>query len=442
MSTQATSNKRQRADNASASRPNSTPTSGTPAASSPLDPLLPRQECLRALLASQPDQLRDIIISRTREMLVLRSTIQNNETNYTKLLREEKDSTTGETLKDDDGVAIPIIPTSIRTDCKVRASRDFSNEPSVQAILEQAKSAHTAHLRVLAKHIRDLAELEIRLRKDKLRHLAFELLKSIALSHDVIAEVKHTLPNTLTLSQEERAAKTVHEVLLKTTPAVCTALSAADSTALAADYCTYSSWRNTACNERMNDHDRAWLNPIITSTDQLFTPTITTLFESEDQRTEKQRIEARLKTVLQPKAISEATDMVDLTIADGNDPRPAQALADFCNNLIQRDGRRRETNIRKALRKNSSGDGKTTPSKPIKSGRGKKNSSASRSAHQPNNSNPQTQQKPADSASPSNNNQKRNKKKKKRGKPKPKPQQKDSQGEHNNVGNGNAPSAR
>ena len=43
MSTQATSNKRQRADNASASRPNSTPTSGTPAASSPLDTLLPRQ---------------------------------------------------------------------------------------------------------------------------------------------------------------------------------------------------------------------------------------------------------------------------------------------------------------------------------------------------------------------------------------------------------------
>ena len=402
-------NKRQRSDDAPASnRP-----SAAPSASATLDP---RLLYIQGVLASQPEQLRDTIISKSLEMLDLRANIKQREENLRRFDQPLKDPKTGAIILDETGKARPFIPNSLRIKCPITASGSSANEPKMQDLLAAAKSAHEEHIAALSQYAQDVATLEIDLRKKQLRHLSFRLLEKMALAHDVVNEITTgDLPDGLALTQTERISKIVHDVLTGALPTVSTALAMVTGAELAADYCTLSLFRNTACLTKMTEPDKEFMQPTITTLKSLLPSLTCSLWEFNDTQDRTRRVDAALRKALAIPAIIDSTDMVDLTINDrsgeGTSTAPStlsKSIIDTIRHEIKRGEARRESRLLKQLRKNTSGDGKSNHPPPTKSGHKSKNQSNSSSQNAPPETSKQTTETSA-ATSTTNNSQRRNK---------------------------------
>ena len=382
VSATSNTNKRRRSTDASASNPQAAPSSQPPAASTdPADALGPRLEPLKAMLASQPDELKVLIIARSRAMLDLRDSIKRKEARLPVFDETPTDRATGAVLRDAAGNALPFIPHSLRSKCPIFSSTPLSNEPAMRAKLEEANRLHEAHLQKLAGLAKDVAELEVSLRKTQLRHNMFELLKSIALAQIITEEVRADgLPDGVVLTREERADKIAFDVLAHATIAVSTSLALPNATQLTADFSEHILFDDETCTAGMSTQDTAFNEPIVTKITTWLPLLTTTLWDHVDAREREKKVNAALKLAFRPAATAAATDMVDLTITDGTDRTPAESLISMIRHEVKKDHDRSVRDLKKLLRKNSSGGAKTSAPKPTKSGKGSNGPSAAPTA--------------------------------------------------------------
>ena len=433
-------NKRMRTDDASASSqtgPSRTPPAAPSAASPAPLTLHPRLHPIKDVLAAQPDQLRTSIISKSKEMLDLRGTISTRESRYQKFLAPQPEPTTRAEPAETTGITSTYIPNSLRSKCPLNAAEGLANDPEMLALLASANAAHEKHIILLANKAKEIAELEICLLKRKLRHAMFGLLTTIVLAHDVMAVVRAgKLPDGAVLSEKERIAKVIFDVLQHSSPSIATALSVPNSTELATDFSTVYSFDNTAVTTKMTDADKSYLQPH-TDNLQRWLPALTIdLWSHQDKGIRDKQVAAALNKALRTSATAEATDMVDLTITE-NTTTPAKALTDMVRHEVKKMHRRTEQTLMKELRKNFLGGGKGTtnpPSKPKKNGQKQKEKSAASSMTKPSSTTSAAPSKP--------NNQRRNNQRRNNKKGKKKKNNSDSAEGRNNDGKQNAPSGR
>ena len=330
---------------------------------------------MKDVLAAQPDQLRTSIISKSTEMLDLRGTISTRESRYQKFLAPQPEPTTRAEPATTTGITPTYIPNSLRTKCPLNAAAGLANDPDMLALLASANDAHEKHIILLANKAKEIAELEIRLLKRKLRHAMFGLLTTIVLAHDVMAVVRAgKLPDGAILSENERIAKVIFDVLQHSSPSIATALSVANSTELATDFSTVYSFNNTIVETKMTDADKSYLQSHADNLQQWLPALTIDLWNHQDKGIRDKQVAAALSKALRTSATAEATDMVDLTITE-NAATPAKALTDMVRHEVKKMHRRTEQTLMKELRKNFLGGGKgktNPPSKPKKNGQKQK----------------------------------------------------------------------
>ena len=427
------SKKRSRSNGASASP---TPSASGRQVTAPSAPnaLPPRLEPLRAMLESQPDELKGIIISHASEMLVLRSDIKEKEMSLLEFDAPQTDPSTGSVLKDSSGNNLPFIPRSVRLKCPIAPSKPMVNEPAMIAVVEAASAAHEAHVRVLAEYAKQIAELEISLRRNQLRYMVFDLLKKIALAHDVANIVKTGLPSGVGLNQEQRVSMSVTQALMANTiPAIAVSLGVETNTKLVEDFgaqqparVPFGLYTGAAVN---------FLKPTI----ELITrwlPSLTLhLFASEDKKAQERAINAAIRRTFKPAAIQKATELVDLTMTDAT--TATSSLVDTIRHISKQCSKKERKIVQRELRKNFLGDAKASALKPTSSGAKSKKSSAGRKAASRPPQNSESANKSAAASPPPAQEKKKKKKRGKRGK-----KSRDSQGASNVGGNNVAPARR
>ncbi len=260
----ASSNKRSRTTGSTAT--------GTRAAygGSAADPILApllgsRLQPIMDLLATQPDELKGIIISRSREMLDLRVTIKQREKSHARFEKPSTDATTGAVLNDKDGNPQPFIPISLRSKCPIKASNAMNDEPLMAALLENAKQAHAEHVNKMTEYAKQASRMEISLRSRQLRHKIYNLQETIALSRLIILECSGGMPETgMKLNRDELVTKITFDVLAGAAQGIADARDKDDGAEMAEEFTKLKSFNNQAMENKMEEPDKQIMQPIIT----------------------------------------------------------------------------------------------------------------------------------------------------------------------------------
>jgi hypothetical protein len=233
----ATGNKRSRTGSTS-NDATAAASGGSAAASATLEARLgSRLLPLLSMLASQPEELKGKIISLSREMLDLRSTIKQHEESHAHFGQSAKDPTTGAVLKDKQGNPIPFTPGSLKKDCPVEASKAMNNDPKMAALMEETKAMHAMYTKKMTEQAEKVALLKIKLRYNMLRAKMYKLLDQCALARLVIAEIAEEHPTGVVQhSRQDLIHLTVYAVLRAATPAIADLLEVENGPKLADEY--------------------------------------------------------------------------------------------------------------------------------------------------------------------------------------------------------------
>ena len=403
----ATSNKRRRTDGDTATAAAAGAAFGGSAANAAVPPDLaatlgPKLAPIMGLLALQPGKLKGTIISSSKEMLSLRATIKQRTETHARFSGPLKNATTGEVQRDEAGKDIPFIPTSLRYNCKVKASDKTNDDPAMCKLLGEAAAEHELHIRKMTGYAERVARLEIELRQKELRHKFFGLIERIALSRLVIAGVRTGRntgepPEGARLTRNEQAKKICHDVFAAAPPAVGRYLGIAIGDKASEVYAAYAEYDNAEIEKKMLppltqesrassmnddasvDHtvDERIILPIIAEMIPWTSTLSVGVWKADDDRDKERAIDAALEEVLTPIEMREANEAVEMALDAEDAENPSKGLLDTVRKDTRRAIQKEMAIFKKQLRKNYSGDGGggQPPSKPTKNGRESKRTS-------------------------------------------------------------------
>lgn len=373
----ATSNKRSRTGSTSNDAP-AAASGGSAAASATLEARLgSRLLPLLSMLASQPEELKGKIISLSREMLDLRSTIKQREESHARFGQSAKDPTTGAVLKDKQGNPIPFTPGSLKKDCPVEASKAMNNDPEMAALMEETKAMHATYTKKMTEQAEKVARLEIKLRYNMLRAKMYKLLDQCALARLVIAEIAEEHPTGVVQhSRQDLIHLTVYAVLRAATPAIADLLEVENGPKLADEYAEARNFDwNGLDSLATDDGDMMRINPIIALM-QTWLPILTTaVWTQEDAKDRDRMIEAALRKEFKCQDLKEATEQVQDAMDEEDANLPNEKLSDLIDKGIKKELAKQVVAIKRQMKKNSSGGVESQTPKPGKNGQSSKKSS-------------------------------------------------------------------
>lgn len=376
----ATSNKRRRGGGtASGTTPTAPPGPRPTAAETLLSNLSSRLEPIKILLLSQPDELKGYIISKSTEMLDLRVTIKQREKSYARFDKPLTDATTGAVRNNEAGQPLPFIPSSLRSKCPIKASKQTDNDTTMNVLLEEAATAHARYQVDMTAFAKRAGKLEITLRETKLRHLLFEFVETIALAHLVIAEVKGEACGTA-LNREESKKKTCYDVLNDASIRNAKAVAMDTGVKLAEDYAKLRSYDNQAIEGTMVEADNEVLKAIINKMNTWLPAFSMDLWQHEDNKDQQREINATIREALKPPAMLAANEEVEAAMDAEDASAPSQSVIEFIRKEQKKGMDQQLQLLKKQMRKNCSGGGEYQPLQPTGNGRESKKTSTANSS--------------------------------------------------------------
>ena len=373
----ATSNKRRRGGgNAMETTPAAITGPRSSTATTILSTLSSRLEPIKDLLVLQPDELKGHLISKSTEMLDLRVTIKQREKSYARFEKPMTDATTGAVKNNEAGEPLPFIPSSLRSKCPIKASKQTDNDTEMNKLLEEAAKTHAAYQKEMTAYAKHAGKLEITLRQTKLRHLLYELIETIAITHHIIATVKGNTTGAA-LTREESKMKATYDVLTDSTPKNAVAVAMETGAKLAEEYSTLRSFDNQAIESKLKDEDdRLFIKPFVNQMNTWLPRFSVDLWDKEDDIDQQRIIDAKIREALKPPAMLSANEDVEAAMDAEDADTPPQSVIEFIRKEQQKGMEKQMQLLKKQMRKNCSGGGESQPLQPTDNGRKSKKHSA------------------------------------------------------------------
>jgi len=329
------------------------------------------------LLATQPDELKGIIISQSREMLDLRVTIKQREKSHARFEKPSTDATTGSVLNDKDGNPLPFIPISLRSKCPIKASNAMNDEPLMAVLLEKAKQAHAEHISKMTSYAQQASRMEISLRTRQLRHKMYNLQETIALSRLIILEFSGGMPPTgMKLNRDELVTKITFDILANSAQGIADAVGKDNGAELAEEFAKHKSFDNPAMENKMEELDKRIMQPIITLMNTWLPRLSVDLWKEDDEKDKQRDINAALRIAFKPKAMQTATEAVEAAMDVEDVNNPSKSLIEVIRKEQKKLADKQMVQLKRQMRKNYSGGEKDDlPPKPTENGRERKKSS-------------------------------------------------------------------
>ena len=281
-------------------------------------------------------------------------------------------------MKDKEGNNLPFIPISLQHKCPVKASTATSNNTEMVALMEEATKIHSEYQAKMTKSAKSVAvaSLEIKIRHKQLRTSLYDLIDTLALSKQIIAELEEGAPIETILLRSDATKYIVHCVFETATPQLLLLLEV-DGAGLLAEYNNSQSYHHATYVALANaNSDAAFLASIVTKMAADLPILTTNLWTTEDKKEKDRKINAALRKELEPKAIQKATEDVENAM-DIEEETGKERLISEVEKLIEKRSVKQLAQMKKLMRKNYSDEDeeKNQSSKPGKSGQGLKNNS-------------------------------------------------------------------
>jgi hypothetical protein len=287
------------------------------------------------------------------------------------------DPTTGAVQKDKDGQSLRFIPSSLRFKCPIKASTTTNNDNKMVELLEEAAKTHSDYQKAMTEHAKKVAGLEITIRQKKLRTLVWNLLDKMALAKCIIAEHESGFPDGMQLERNDLVKIISFGVLKDASVSLAAELGCADGAGLAVEYERIRGFHYYTLELlATNDGDIAFTTPIITRMNTELPILTINLWTQDDQKDKQRQINAALQKELQSQAMLAANEAVEAAMDQDDADEPTEAILDVIRKESKKTFEKGMVQLKKQLRKNSSGEGeKNQSSRPTKSGRESKNKS-------------------------------------------------------------------
>ena len=325
-----------------------------------------RLSSMTGVLASQPAELIDYIISSSKEMLDLAITIRQRTEALNKHEKPMVDPTTNKPLLDANGEPLPYIPNFLKMKNPLKISAAYKDDTELKAELEAAAESWNIAVLHLVTHHKSIAQLEIKAREKTLRGKFFGLLFTIALGHIVESQIRK--PNHgCTLDRKLLAQTLARGIVRSLPPSFNSALAVATRNDLLTAYDEDQDYNVSTTKELIKEEDTAFIKPLITPIVRLIGPCTTELWELIAQKDQEKKISAELKKALKPKAMAEATADVETHLDD--DAARHKAKLDLVRKEAQKEAKKFMQTATRTMRKKYSGGVAVETSKPTKNGR-------------------------------------------------------------------------
>jgi hypothetical protein len=173
-----------------------------------------RLQPIMGVLASQPAELKEPLISLSCEMLKLIGTIKQRAEAHLRYTRLMADPKTNQPVLDEDGNPKPFIPSFLRTNNPVKSSSDYNADPEMVAAIEASSKTWEANKNAMSTHLKLIAQLEIKKRNEALQAKFFSLATTFALGLIVVEQTKNGGPEAASnLNRKKLSHKAAYDAL-------------------------------------------------------------------------------------------------------------------------------------------------------------------------------------------------------------------------------------
>ena len=333
-----------------------------------LKSLGPRLEPMMGVLASQPKELQEAIISQSKEMLDLATTIMQREESFKRFTAPWVDPTTGQTHVNAQNQPRSFVPNSLRAKCPVKASSDYNDDDDIQSALRAAMTAWESAQDTMAGHARTIAQLEITKRKDSLNQKFFKLTTTFALGL-VVEQLTENggMTEGMKLSREQLVAKAAYDALQDSPRELFPALAFHDQAALSAAYSSKQAYNDAQIEGAMSAEDNEFLKGIVTNLHSWIPEITVQIWRREKKKDDRRKVNAELRKALKPKAQAAANEDVE-TALEAMSEKTLNSITSLARQEAAKAATAEIKRQKKSLRKKSSGGGENPTPRPSKSG--------------------------------------------------------------------------
>ena len=333
----------------------------------------PRLAPMIGILASQPTELNEPLISKSKEMLKLIATIQQRIESSRRFDTQVVDPETNQPLLDTDGNPKPFIPNSCRAKCPVQATGLHNDDPEILGALKNADAEWEACRLKMAGFAKSVAKLEIKNRQKQLTVLVHELATTFALGL-VITKQTRTSPTGLTFDRKELATKAIYDAFgdLPTDLANFLAIPAGDT--IQGHFAKHMNFVNVDTENKITESDSQFIKCITNELHRSIPAMTIKIWQREEQLGRDRQVNSELRKAFKPKAqakanrdVEEALELLTPQTRDCISEAARQSARAEANKIFQQQA--------KSLRKKYSGGVKAPTSKPIDNGRQSRNDS-------------------------------------------------------------------
>ena len=243
--------------------------------------------------------------------------------------------------------------------------------------MQEAELAHEAHQIQMAGISERISSLEIEKRKKKLQSLFFDHVYKFALGLVVIKTIKNggTITNGK-LDRDKLTKKAAYDALnaLPASEANSVFFSASNlfddspTDIMLESFSSACEFKNNDVEKEMSDEDNTFIQSIVANLADWLPKTSSLIWNQERQKDEDRKVEAALQLALEPKAIAQATEDVQMAL-DEESQAKQDATIKAAREAARQETRKLVKEANKSGRKKYSGDAESQASRPEKNGR-------------------------------------------------------------------------
>lgn len=332
---------------------------------------------MKEILALQPDELKGTLISKSKEMLDLVTTIRQRQETFGRFSQPWINPKTQQPyVNEETNEPKPFIPNSLRIKCPIKASDTYNDDPDIQAKIRLAQSKHEQYQKDMAEYAKDVAELEITRRKKDLHAKFFDFVVTFALGRVIIKEIKDGgIGEASKLDRNELSLKSAFDALKDLSEPQATSLMFEKVETMLVEFKSVKNFDDAAVETKMDVTDSEFIKPIMNNLHTWIPQVTAEIWNKEAKKETDRKINAALRKTLKTSALTKQTEDIAMALESAT-ATSQDVMAEYIRKEARKEAKKIVQQATKSERKKSLGGAKNHASMPTEGGRKQRRGSA------------------------------------------------------------------
>jgi hypothetical protein len=219
------------------------------------------------ILALYSTELNEPLISKSKEMLKIIASIQQQIESSSRYDKPWVDPETNQPHINANGIPKLFIPSSCREKCLVQATGPHNNDPEILEVLKSADTEWEACRVKMAGFSKSISKLEIKNRQKQLILLVYDLTTTYTFGMVIIKQTR-TNPFGLTFDRKDLPAKEIYDAFDDLSTKLATFLVIPAEETIQGDFAKQTKFDNPAIESNFTESDSQFIKDISTELDR------------------------------------------------------------------------------------------------------------------------------------------------------------------------------